>query len=223
MFRNYILFTLFLLCTSHFAGASNNQIWFNYTLDKEVVDSWHTSLRVEMRYFDVAEGLFRAGASPAIQYKADNGFSYNLGARFFYYDTESQQDEFEYRPWLGLDYKKSFDIPLDFSQSLKWEHRLYGRSDREYESRLRYKFKFAASMLASNNLQIGFSPEIFCSLGQFDSATFNATRWAVPVTYKPNAKIVLEFVPFVQTNHASLLSEIDDSFGVLQFNFKTFL
>lgn len=207
------------------AQLDKTQWWGNYTYNQSVKEHWQLSARLEMRYYNIDANLYRAGISPQVQYQSKKNFKYSLGSRFFYYDTESRDGITEYRPWLGLSYSKSSDKPLNLSHQIKWEHRLFGQGTSAYESRMRYKFKIGTTLFErkEHSLKVAFAPELFWSFNDWENNGYKNTRWGLPVSYRCNEKLVMEVVPFLQTNHNGVLSILDDKFGVIQLNLKTFL
>lgn len=222
----YLAFLLAVtISTSISAQLKNTQWWGNYTYNQSVKEHWQLSARLEIRYLNIGRNFYRSGISPKIQYQTKNNFKYTLGSRFFYYDTEDRDGIMEYRPWLGIHYSSARSQAISLSHQVKWEHRLWGQGISIYESRIRYRFKVGTTLYNKDDrkLKIAFSPELFWSFGEWDQVTYKNTRWGIPVSYQYNSKLVMEIVPFLQTNHNSMLSILDDNFGVIQLNLKTFL
>jgi len=215
-----------LLHSSHTIAQSKDlQWWGNYTYHQTLHEQWQVSMRIENRYLELDKNDFRAGISPKVVYDTQQDFEYIVGSRFFYYDTASKDGVMEYRPWLGLKYAQPSPSSLSLSHQVRWEHRIYN-NETSYESRMRYKFKVGTTLFKAGKqaLKVAFSPELFWSLGVFDDATYKNTRWGFPVSYQYNENLVMEVVPFLQTNHDGMLNPLsDESFGVIQLNLKTFL
>ncbi|MDA3853471.1 MAG: DUF2490 domain-containing protein [Bacteroidales bacterium] len=207
------------------AQVKDLQWWGNYTYNHTINDQWQVSSRLEMRYIDLSENFYRTGISPSAHYQPKPNLKYLAGCRFFYYATASRDGVMEYRPWLGLKYAKSSPPILSLSHQLLWEQRIISTSNSTYESRLRYKFKVGTTLFKNkdHSLKIAFAPELFWSFGVFNDVSYKNTRWGFPVSYQYSEKIVMEVVPFLQTNHNGMLRLLDDRFGVIQLNVKTFL
>lgn len=90
---------------------------------------------------------------------------------------------------------------------------------------MRYKFKIGTTLFErkEHSLKVAFAPELFWSFNDWENNGYKNTRWGLPVSYRCNEKLVMEVVPFLQTNHNGVLSILDDKFGVIQLNLKTFL
>ena len=217
----------FILTLNALAVAQNTptQWWGNYTYNYDISEQWQFSTRLEMRYTSLADKYYRSGIGPAVKYKANHKLKYIAGCRLFYYDTDSKSGVWEYRPWLGIKYAHPSSNALSISHKALWEHRIYGHNVASYQSRLRYKFKISSTLIEHNDrtLKVAFAPELFCSLGPFDTFIYKNTRWGIPISYQWNQNMLMEVVPFIQTNHNGIFGEIDEHFGVIQLNLKTFL
>lgn len=221
------IFFLFIVnyCTLTTAQIDETQWWGNYTYHQNINDQWQVSTRLEMRYISLKENFYRTGLSPKVQYKSPYHLKYIIGSRFFYYDTDSRNGVIEYRPWLGLKYSHPSVQRISLTHQVKWEHRIFGDNTSTYESRLRYKLQVAKTLFKNDDkfLKIGFAPELFWSFGALNDGVYKNTRWGFPVSYQYNEKLVMEIVPFMQTNYDSMLNLLNDGFGVIQLNLKTFL
>lgn len=207
------------------AQLGDTHWWGNYTYNQSVKQHWQLSSRLEMRYLDFENNFYRAGISPKLQYQGQKNLKYIIGSRFFLYNTETKDGAVEYRPWIGLSYGKPTLQNMYTSHQVRWEHRLYGEGGSAYESRIRYKFKIGTTLYERNerSLKVAFAPELFWSFNDWDEGSYKNTRWGIPVSYRYSEKLVMEVVPFLQTNHDGFLSVLDDRFGVIQLNLKTFL
>lgn len=225
LLKYVFLYLTIAVSTQINAQLDDTHWWGNYTYNQSVKQNWQLSTRVEMRYYSLDQNFYRAGISPKVQYQGDNNLRYIIGSRFLRYETESKDGIMEYRPWLGLSYSHPSKRAMFLSQQLRWEHRIFGDASSAYESRIRYKFKVGATLFErqEKSLKIAFAPELFWSFNDWDDGYYKNTRWGVPVSYRYSEKLVMEVVPFLQTNHNGFLSLLDEQFGVIQVNIKTFL
>lgn len=204
--------------------AGDPHFWGNYTLYKEVNNNWQVSSRFECRYTDFSESKYRLGFSPEVKYAATSLVDLQLGSRFFSFHYQDLDNESEFRPWLGVKIKQPLNEKFDLNYTGKWEN-LFSSDEEDFESRLRFGVKLGYELYDSGeqHIQIGFAPEMFFSLGEYDVFSAETIRWVVPITYKHSNRWTYELMPAIETSHTGIFSSPDSKYAMFRFNIKTYL
>jgi len=218
---------LFVCCfsASMKAELGTTHWWGSYTFNQRLNEQWGLSAKIGCRYYNFETNEYRPDFSPQVQFAPGGHLKYQLGTRFFSWNTARYDGVMEYRPWLGLAYTHTKSGSLSLSHLARWEHRFWGAEDLDYSTRLRYRFKLGTALYehGDKQWQIALAPEMFWVFGAYDEATYTATRWGIPLSYRYNKHFLFELAPFLQTKHEGISTLLDDQFCVIQFNLKTFL
>lgn len=181
MLKYYVTLLLsFLMITSLFSGTRlDNQVWSDFFLV-------HGNEKVAFRHRIGSRLSLPNANNYLLNYRfrttfGDGPLKYRFGTALFYSENSGIND-YEIRPWGGLQLTLPLGSAIQFRNYFRLENRFIDQSvfslNQMPLGRARYRFGLNTSILESDKsrLVVRFTPEVFMDLGNYNTFNYNELR-----------------------------------------------
>jgi len=196
----------------------NQQIWIDFYPHYYRTDKLEYYGDTGYRTMINKNSWSRVYVRPSIRYHQSEKWEFQGGFGFFYIFNISNIDQFEFRPWQGVQFNGPSFRRWSFKNSLKLEERWSFLTDTwntNFEFRLRFKVSGKVSL--TDKWAIPFYGEAFMPLtGKIDELFQNQGRAGVGLSYKANKDWKFAFLMNWQRSKAGQGEEVNVSDYVYQ-------